>query len=147
MRRALDEETKAFPLEEQRLKGSVTNFRALYADVADEAKFDFLRNWFCGEYHDEDEEMDEVEDGVEAMSVEEEAEMENGNSKAQVLIGFEAGLRRLERDAAAVGGAGWKGNENLSAEVEMGRVWTESDSEAEREEAERKKQAEKKQKE
>lgn len=130
------EGAKAVPAGEQRLQECDENFRALYADIPQGGKFEFLRDWFCS--------VDEGKDQREAGDVGREAGKENEKSEAQdqnvwewTESDAEAELWLFERHAVAAGDVAWKENGKSSAEVERGWEWTGYDSEAEREEAER----------
>ena len=124
------EGAKAFLSGNKRLQECDESFQALFTDILEGGKFEFLRDWFCS--------MDEKEDEREAMSVEERVEKEKRKSEAEDGTTWEwsesdaeAEEWLCERDALTVRGmAGWP-------EVRKGWEWTEYDSEAEREEAKR----------
>ena len=116
----------AFSGGEQGLQERDDTFQALYAGVPEGGRFWFLRDFFCGLG---------------------EAREESGKSGAPDVTVWEsmksdeqAEHRLFGRHMRIRFGGAWKGDERSSrSSIETGKVleWTESDSEAEREEAQR----------
>lgn len=130
------EGAKGFPGGEQRLQECDDRFRAMYAEVPEGGKFEFLREWFCSQ--------DEGEEAGDGWSGGGEAEGGKGESEAQGSgiwewseSDSEAEHWYFEWDAMTAGGVACMGDEASSAELGRCWEWTEYDSEAEREEATR----------